>query len=807
MSSEFPVHPTTPDAGRSPLPTAATTDRARREAPPVEAVIELDWRRWGAAVLRHKWLVLLVTVIGTAGGFGVSRFLRPTYVAQATLWIDLPADARPGDQGPNPIQSAQLLGPSGWVDLLKSHVVLDSVVDELRLYLTAKSRDDSTVLASFQHAPGGFRPGAYRLDVADTGGTFTLSTTDGVSLQRGHVGDSIGPDLGFRWAPPATELTPGRTVEFALAFPPAVADRLSGTIRVHTDLLEGKVGNFISVELRGPGPALIRAIVNGIARRFVAVAVDLKRQKLTELTSILNEQLLHARQNLQTAEADLKAFRVQSVTELGADAASITPTTQFRDPVFAGLVELRVTRQQLRRDREAIERVLAASDSGVLVDALGMIESVQHSLEFSQVLRDLTERQAELRALRFRYSDDVLPVRHLIGEVATLEHRTIPTLARQLSAALAAREAEFAQRVDSASGALRGMPPLAIEDARRQREVTFAEQLAANIQQRYSEARLAEVSSIPDLRILDPATAPLRPLYNLAPALVLLAFVASLGAGLFTALGLDRRDPKLRYPHQVTQAMGLSILGVVPHVERRNGSGEEGAAGVIEALRGVRLNVAYAHGTGPLLVSITSPGRSDGKSFVASNLALAFASVGYRTLLIDGDVRRGGLHRILTVSRKPGLTDVLAGDVTAEAALQRTPYSGLSFIGCGSRRHRGPELLSSAAMPRLVASLRPHYEAIIVDTPPLVAGVDAFALGTVTGALVLVLRAGMSDRDVATAKLDVLDRLPVRLLEAVVNDVRAGGDYRQYSYYLAGYEATDEDELREPAQSLLRDPQ
>ena len=221
----------------------------------------------------------------------MSRFLRPTYVAQATLWIDLPADARPGDQGPNPIQSAQLLGPSGWVDLLKSHVVLDSVVDELRLYLTAKSRDDSTVLASFQHTPGGFRPGAYRLDVADTGGTFTLSTTDGVSLQRGHVGDSIGPDLGFRWAPPATELTPGRTVEFALAFPPAVADRLSGTIRVHTDLLEGKVGNFISVELRGPGPALIRAIVNGIARRFVAVAVDLKRQKLTELTSILNEQL------------------------------------------------------------------------------------------------------------------------------------------------------------------------------------------------------------------------------------------------------------------------------------------------------------------------------------------------------------------------------------------------------------------------------------------------------------------------------------------------------------------------------------
>ena len=110
-------------------------------------------------------------------------------------------------------------------------------------------------------------------------------------------------------------------------------------------------------------------------------------------------------------------------------------------------------------------------------------------------------------------------------------------------------------------------------------------------------------------------------------------------------------------------------------------------------------------------------------------------------------------------------------------------------------------------MPRLISQLRPSYEVIIVDSTPLAAGVDAFVLGTVTGTLVLVLRTGRSDRDLARAKLDVLDRLPVRLLGAVINDVRWGSDYRYYSYYLPGYELTDEDEAREPARSLLRAPE
>jgi Mrp family chromosome partitioning ATPase len=150
------------------------------------------------------------------------------------------------------------------------------------------------------------------------------------------------------------------------------------------------------------------------------------------------------------------------------------------------------------------------------------------------------------------------------------------------------------------------------------------------------------------------------------------------------------------------------------------------------------------------------------------------------------------LHRVLGASRKPGLTDFLAGDVSAEAITQTTAYPGLSFIGCGARRRGGPELLSSSVMARFITDLRTAYDVIIIDSSPLAAGIDPYALATLTGNLLLVLRTGVTDRQLAEAKLDLLARLPVRVLGSVINDVRPTGEYNAYSYYLAGYELEEE---------------
>jgi len=758
----------------------------------------IDWRRVAAAVVRFKWVAILVTLLGTGAGVVVSRMISPAYTTHATVWVDVP-DMH--DRTGGPIQTAQLVAATGWVDLLESHVVLNDVVRRQRLYLSLTTRDDSAALASFglkEHV----EPGTYRLAVARDAAQFVLTTDRGDVLQRGAVGDSVGPALGFVWLPPPGELRPGRTIEFSVTTTAAATQVLADQLRVKTDMIQDRVGNFMSVELRGSNPDRITAVVNAIADRFVTVAAELRRQKLSQLVNIISEQVRHAQLNVTEAEQALRDFRVRTVTALsgtpGTPGPLLASPAPGRDPVAATFVDMRVIREELRVDRVALERVLReGADSGLSADALETIASVQQSSALTQALRELTEKQATLRALRYRYTDGHLPVRRLAADITALQRQAIPAMVRALIAQLAVREAGLARRVDSAASGLRQIPPLAIEQARLERDVANAAQLFSTIQQRYEEVRLAEVSSIPEVRILDRAERPEAPLFSIAGLLIAMAFMGSTAVGVLGAVVLDRLDSRVRHPDQVTRAMGLTILGAVPHVGRRNGKGDE-VAPVIEALRAIRLRVVHAHGSaGPIVVTISSPGHSDGKSLVASNLALAFADTGYRTLLVDGDIRRGSLHRVLKAVGKPGLTDLLAGTATREQVLRATAYPSLWLIACGARNPVGPELLTSAPMARLLADLRPSFDVILVDSPPLAAGADAYALGTMTGAMLLVLRTGFSNRAQAEAKLDVLDRLPIRVLGAVLNDVRLGGEYRYYSYHIAGYEVGDEKAARD----------
>src|SRR5437879_13130516 len=148
--------------------------------------------------------------------------------------------------------------------------------------------------------------------------------------------------------------------------------------------------------------------------------------------------------------------------------------------------------------------------------------------------------------------------------MATLERQTLPTLARALASELATREGELTQRVDTDSRNLRQIPPRVLEEARLRRGVALAENLYTTLQQRYEEARVTEASTIPDVRILDRAVVPQRPVKNTAPRLIALACLGSLGLALVGAVLVDRADPRIRYPDQVSREMGLPIPGALP---------------------------------------------------------------------------------------------------------------------------------------------------------------------------------------------------------------------------------------------------
>src|SRR5256885_5722 len=174
------------------------------------------------------------------------------------------------------------------------------------------------------------------------------------------------------------------------------------------------------------------------------------------------------------------------------------------------------------RPAELAATVNAIADRVVVVAAdLKRIKLV----ELGRILDELTTKRAPLGALRYGYTEASEPVQRVRGEVQALLQNTIPTLARGLDADLAAREQQLGRRADAAFEYLHDLPPLALEEARLQRDVTIAEQLFTTVQQSYNQTQLAAVSTLPDVRILDRATAPDRPDRNWTPPFGCASFV------------------------------------------------------------------------------------------------------------------------------------------------------------------------------------------------------------------------------------------------------------------------------------------
>jgi succinoglycan biosynthesis transport protein ExoP len=754
----------------------------QQTAPPSRSAVG----RFLAALLRYKWLMVGFTTTAVAAGFLTWRLIRPDYAVQGSLWIN---QARVGAAGP--ITEGRLLQSFDWIELLRSFTVLDPVVVEQRLYLDHLP-EDATLFESFRIREGeSFRPGRYRLEVAEAGGSYTLRTREGLVVESGATGDPIGARLGFVWAPPASELTPGRTLGFIVLSPRDAAVALGETIATR---MEG-VGSFIQLGFRDSDPQRAAGVLSSVMQRTVDVAGELKRSQADETNRILAEQLRVVEDDLRQAERELEVFRVETITLPTDEGAPVTPGLgETRGPVMNEFFRLRLELEALKQDREQLEEVLATQPGSELrVAALELIPAVRQSSELVRDLQQLAEARGQLGLLSERYTDEFEPVREARAKVTNLTDAVIPQAAQKVLSELKAREAALNRVVQSRSDELEQIPPRMIEEARLTRRVAIATQLFTELRQRYEVSSLASRSTTPDVQILDKPVVPTVPEGDQRIKLAGMVFAGILGVAVGLVFLLDRMDPRLRDPFDVMGEIGLPILGAVPHLKSRVAGSE---SQVREAFRELRVNLDYAHGTArPLVVCVTSPAEQEGKSFVCANIAIAFAGLGRRTLLIDGDTRRGNAHELLRLTRKPGLTDYLVSGHDPLGHLQRSEHENLWLMPSGGRRSASPELLNSRAMQELLAAARKGFDVIIVDSPPLGAGADAFVLAAHAGSLVLVVRSGSTNKALTTVKLEPLLRLPVRILGAVLNDFvpsKLYGGFGYYGEYIAGYEAHDE---------------
>lgn len=758
-----------------------------------ESTQSVDWRRIGSALWRARHVILLITALGTLAGVWARRFGRVQYVARATVWID---EGQHREATLGPIRSERLFDPEAWVDLIQSDAVLVPAVRDAGLLVQAGSPADSAALAGLS-LDSSYRAGQYQIAVAPGGGAWRLSTQDGALVEAGAEGDSVGRRIGLHWLPDAATLVAASPVSFALLSEHDAARQLAARLQVKTDVN----GNILTVELQGADPKRLAATVNAVAEHYVETATGLQQQKLTELAGLLENQRQQAEQQLHQAESDLQRFRVNTITlPTLADAGRAGGADPGgRDPAMASFLASQTEQQSLQRDRAAIADALArASPSGVSAEALMGIGAVQHSAELSAELRELTDREAELRAIQFRYGETYPTVQRLTEEIAALRQRTIPAGLRALLDQIGISSAQLARTVDATSSQLRAIPARALEQSRLERSVTLASALYTDLQQRTDEARLAKASSVPEVRVLDRAAQPHLPVRDTTNRIVLMAFAASFGLSIVGVLVVDRVDPRIRHPRQVTEEIGVPIIGVLPHCTRYSpfqmiGRIPRDMASLIEAVRAACCTLSEVHGPQrPVIVTLTSPGPGEGKSFVCANLAMAFAYGGVRTLVIDADMRRGVQHRTLGTDRRPGLGDYLRGAAPLDSVVLTTGHPQLGLIPCGGRDRNPPGLLAAPAFASLLDACSKEFAVILVDSPPLAAGVDPMLLAKATGCLLLVLRTGRSNLEVTRTKLGVMSRFSTRLLGAILNDARPSPEYLPHAYSLPGYEATGE---------------
>lgn len=297
--------------------------------------------------------------------------------------------------------------------------------------------------------------------------------------------------------------------------------------------------------------------------------------------------------------------------------------------------------------------------------------------------------------------------------------------------------------------------------------------------------------------------------YQVAPVLsriLIIAAILGLAGGLGLAYLAELADKSFRSPEEIRAELGVPVIAHIPVIANASRASKKKLAGELhpalccvhapkgrnsEAFRSVRTALYFStQGEGHKLIQITSPEPGDGKTTLASNLAVAIAQSGKRVLLVDADFRRPRVHRLFGVANDVGIVNVMTDAVALDAAIQRVPQiDNLSVLPCGPRPPNPAELLTATRFKDLLDRLTLEYDFVLVDTPPLLAVTDPSTVAPRVDGVVLALRLGRNTRPQARRAIEVLHNLGVKVLGVVVNGVGSntpgygGSGYYSYGRY------------------------
>ena len=748
------------------------------------------WLIAGAAALGLA--AAAVWVHGEVPQFRATAVLRVGDLRE-TVTTGLEAPARETSRFVNPLTSQ--------VQLLRSRSLIAEVVDLVGFRLRPEHRGFKPSLLEAVHVAPDATADTLWLDFEPDG--FSVRTQ---RLERwGFYGRPVEVDgvrliLGGK--------PPGDRTTWLVVSREVAVDGLLSKLRVSAR----SETNILDISFDHPDPVTAQRIVNTLVTRYQAFDAEFSQERARRRRIFLEEQVEQTAESLARAEGVLTEFRTGAQTYDAQQALAAQQQNRLLLDIRRG--ELDADRRMFRT---LLRQVDASTSAGrwevlrTLVSSPGIAQNPVVSQMHQQLLRYRTELDS-LTTGAFGNPGTNPDVQRQHELVAGAEQELISALRSHLAALDARGEAldDLAQRT---AAQMEQLPPQLAEEARLAQLVETYRKMGDQLREEYQKSRMAEAVTVGQADIVDLASLPYKPLSGLRALKLALGLLTGLALGGGGAFLLEHRNRSIRRREEVETLFQIPLLGVIPRAAApalleaelltpdSTGNGDGSAAGdaegeehppvlaqdathISEAYRMLRTNFMCApgaHNVKTLLITSTAP--REGKTLTATHLAASIAEEGLRVLLIDADLWRGRVHEIAGIPEAPGLVEILAGEVAPSAVPTGMP--GLYLLPRG-RRHPSPSSLTrSTEIRKILQDLGKGFDMIIIDAPPVLATAAGPALAAVADGVMLVIRAGRTDRAAVREALRQLGMVGARVLGAVLNDPSGWTFLGERPYYYA----------------------
>lgn len=562
-----------------------------------------------------------------------------------------------------------------------------------------------------------------------------------------------------------------------------------------------ETGNFMVLKMQGTNPNQLPQKLNKIAQVYVREAQKLKTRDVDSYREMIENQLKAARKNVENNEAALLRFNAQYPLSLDAEKRELLDQIKRNDNMLETLPRQRKQLSELLEKLEEIpDQEYEEQYRRLVVHEIANFPAMATESNLKILRGNLTNFENRYDEITDDYSKDHPDAVPLSQKIIETQNEIIE-FASKYRNKLAEQEAEYRKTRNQLQIKQRLLPDDEYRLMELERKKKVDEDLYTFLLSEMQKLQVSEASEGEAIRILDPAVKPTKPINPSQKSQVILGSTLGFLLGLVISIGIDVADRSLKTINDVEKYLNLTVLGAIPivtfkdipeyrddqkakQIDKQLVTHDYSPTPIGEAYRALRTQLMFSKETDQIhSLLITSISPEEGKSFTASNLAIILAQQKTNTLLVDGDLRRGVLHNTFGVKKDIGLTNYLSNNATLASLVQPTHIPNLSLISCGQLLPNPSELLGSIQMKRFLADTKRKFNFIVFDAPPLDAATDAVVLGTLVDAVVVVIRAGKTNRTLAKERLEILKTVPANLIGVIINGTQEALLKNYYSYY------------------------